>query len=150
MKLRLIAVAALLAVSSAAFAQSKPEDQIRIRQGGLNLLSRNVGALNAMAKGDVPFNKDVAMQKAEFINMLVPEIFAAGFVAGSDKGLPTRANPKVWSEGDNFKAAQEKLLGVLKKVQAGAGDQNSLKAAMAEVGGACKNCHDNFRDSSYH
>jgi cytochrome c556 len=150
MKLRYLAVVALAAVSTLAQAQSKPEDMIRLRQGGLQLLSRNVSILNSMAKGDVPYNKEVAMQKAEFVNTLAPEIFGAGFGTGSDKGLPTRAKPAVWAEGDNFKAAQEKLFAVLKKIQAGAGDQASLKAAMADVGGACKNCHDNFRDTSYH
>lgn len=150
MKLRFLAIAALAAVSTLAQAQSKPEDQIRLRQGGMQLLGRNVGALNAMAKGDVPYNKDVAMQKAEFVNLLMPEVFAAGFGAGSDKGLPTRASAKIWTDGENVKAAQEKLLAALKKVQAGAGDQASLKTALADVGGACKGCHDSFRDSSYH
>ncbi len=149
MKLRHLVLVALAVASSTAFAQSKPEDQIRLRQGGFELLGRNIGALNAMAKGDVPYNKEVATQKAEFVNLLMPEVFAAGFVAGSDKGLPTRADPKIWTEGDGFKAAQEKLLAALKKVQAGAGDQASLKTAIADVGGACKNCHDNYRLSSF-
>lgn len=149
MKLRYLAVVALAAVSTLAQAQSKPEDQIRLRQGGMQLLGRNVGALNAMAKGDVPFNKDVAMQKAEFVNLLMPEVFAAGFGAGSDKGLPTKANPKAWTDPD-FKASEDKLLAALKKVQAGAGDQASLKTALADVGATCKGCHDSFRDRSYH
>ncbi|MDB5800227.1 MAG: cytochrome [Rhodocyclales bacterium] len=150
MKLRFLAIVALAFVSTLAQAQSKPEDMIRMRQGGMNLLSRNVSALNAMSKGDVPYNKDVAMQKAEFVNMLASEIFAAGFGPGSDKGLPTRAKPSIWTEGDSFKAGQEKLLAALKKVQAGAGDLAALKTAMGDVGGTCKGCHDNYRDSSYH
>jgi len=150
MKLRFLAIVALAAVSTVAQAQSKPEDMIRLRQGGMELLVRNLGPLNAMAKGDVPYNKEVAVQKADFVNALMAEVFAAGFGPGSDKGWQTRAKPAVWAEADNFKAAQDKLLGVLKKVQASAGDQAALKTAMGDVGGACKGCHDNFRDSSYH
>ena len=150
MKLRFLAIAALALTSTFALAQSKPEDMIRIREGGMGILSRNVSALNAMAKGDVPYNKEVAVQKAEFVNVLAAEIFASGFGAGSDKGWQTRAKPAVWAEADNFKTAQDKLLGALKKVQASAGDQAALKTAMGDVGGTCKGCHDNFRDSSYH
>jgi cytochrome c556 len=150
MKLRFFAIAALAFVSTFAQAQSKPEEMIRLRQGGMQLLTRNLAALSAMAKGDVPYNKDVAVQKADFVNALVAEVFASGFGPGSDKGWQTRAKPAIWTEGDNFKAAQEKLLGVLKKVQAGAGDQAALKTAMGDVSVACKGCHDNYRDSSYH
>ncbi|MEC5386220.1 cytochrome c [Uliginosibacterium sp. H3] len=149
MKLRYLAVVALAAVSTLAQAQSKPEDLIHLRQGGFQLLARNVGALNSIAKGDVPFNKETATNTAEFVSLLVPQIWA-GFGAGSDKGAPTRANAKIWSDDAGFKAAQEKLLVITRKLPAAAGDANSLKAALADIGGACKNCHDNYRDSSYH
>ncbi|HSD37861.1 MAG TPA: cytochrome c [Rhodocyclaceae bacterium] len=149
MKLRFLAVVALAAVSTFAQAQTKPEDLIRLRQGGLELLSRNVGILNSMAKGDTPFNKETAANSAEFVNLLAPQIWV-GFAAGSDKGLPTRANAKIWSDAEGFKAAQEKLLVITRKLPAAAGDATSLKAALADIGGACKNCHDNYRDSSFH
>jgi cytochrome c556 len=149
MKLRYLAVVALAAVSTLAQAQSKPEDLIRMRQGGLELLQRNVGILNSMAKGDTPYNKEVATNAADFVNLLAPQIWL-GFAPGSDKGLPTRANPKVWSDPEGFKAAQEKLLAITSKLPAAAGDVNSLKALVSTIGGACKNCHDNFRETSFH
>lgn len=149
MKLRYIAVIALAAVSTLAQAQSKPEDQIRLRQGGLQLLARNVGVLGAVAKGDVPFNKDAVANRAEYINALVADIFGAGFAPGSDKGLPTRASAKIWSDPEGFKAAVEKMSVATKKLS-GVADVGALKAAMSDVAGSCKNCHDNFRDSAYH
>jgi cytochrome c556 len=149
MKLRYLVVVALAAVSTLAQAQSKPEDLIRLRQGGLELLSRNVSILGAMAKGDVPFNKEAATNSAEFVNLLAPQIWL-GFAPGTDKALPTRANPKIWSDPEGFKAAQERLIAALKKLPAGTGDAASLKTALTDLSGACKNCHDNFRDSSYH
>ena len=149
MKLRLLTVIALAAVSTLAQAQSKPEDQIRTRQGGLQLLARNVGILNAMAKGDVPFNKETATNSAEFVSLLAPQIWTA-FGPGSDKGLPTRAGAKIWTDADGFKAASDKLVAAAKKLPAAAGDLASLKTAVADVAGTCKGCHDNYRDSSYH
>src|ERR1700712_4788967 len=106
MKLRHLVLVALAVASSTAFAQSKPEDQIRLRQGGMEAMQRSLNALTAMSKGDVPFNKDQVAQKAELINLLAPEIWAGGFPAGSEKGLPTRANAKVWSDAAGFKEAQ--------------------------------------------
>ncbi|GAB4059447.1 cytochrome c [Uliginosibacterium sediminicola] len=150
MKLRSLALLALAALSaSSAFAQSKPEDQIRLRQGGFQLLARNVGALGAVAKGDVAFNKDAVQQRAEYINALVADLAAAGFAPGSDKGLPTRASAKIWSEPEAFKAAVEKLSVASKKLNS-VNDVAGLRAAIGEVQGSCKNCHDSFRDSSYH
>ncbi|MFT3736346.1 MAG: cytochrome c [Rhodocyclaceae bacterium] len=150
MKIRNVVVAALAALTaSAAFAQAKPEDQIRLRQGGLQLLAKNVGALAAVAKGDVPFNKEAVNARGEYINFLAQDITGSGFGAGSDKSLPTRANPKIWSDGEGFKAAAGKLTAATAKL-ATVADLNALKAAVTELQGACKNCHDNYRDSSYH
>lgn len=149
MKLRFLAVVALAAVSTLAQAQSKPEDQIRLRQGGLQLLAKNVGVLGAIVKGDVPFNKDAVNARAEYINALVGDIYGSGFGAASDKGLPTRANAKIWSDAAGFKAAVDKLTVATKKLE-GVADVAALKTAMGDVAAACKNCHDNFRDSAYH
>jgi cytochrome c556 len=149
MKFRYLALVALAAVSTLAQAQSKPEELIRLRQGGLELLSRNVSILNSMAKGDVPFNKETAANSAEFLSLLAPQIWV-GFGPGSDKGLPTRASPKIWTDAEGFKAAQEKLIVATKKLPAAAGDAASLKTALVDVAGACKNCHDNYRESSFH
>ncbi len=78
-----------------------------------------------------------------------PQIWQ-GFAPGTDKALPTRASPKIWSDPEGFKAAQERLIAALKKLPAGTGDAASLKTALTDLSGACKNCHDNYRDSSYH
>ena len=59
----------------------------------------------------------------------------------------TRALPKIWSDAAGFGAAAKmfsdqapKLLAAVKSK-----DADGVQAAFREVGGACKNCHDNFR-----
>jgi cytochrome c556 len=59
----------------------------------------------------------------------------------------TRALPEIWVKTDDFTAAQKmfserapKLLAAVK-----ARDAAGVQAAFKEVGGSCKNCHDNFR-----
>jgi len=70
--------------------------------------------------------------------------FAKG--TGTEAGK-TRALPEIWTKPENFTAAQKmfsdrapKLLAAVK-----AKDAAGVQAAFKEVGGACKNCHDNFR-----
>ena len=59
----------------------------------------------------------------------------------------TRALPEIWSKPDEFAAAQKMLADRAPKLLAAAKtkDVAAVTAAFREVGGACKNCHDNFR-----
>ena len=70
--------------------------------------------------------------------------FAKG--TGPEAGK-TRALPEIWSKPDDFTAAQQMLSDRAPKLLAAvkAKDLPGVQAAFKEVGGACKNCHDNFR-----
>ena len=70
--------------------------------------------------------------------------FAKG--TGPEAGK-TRALPEIWSKPDDFTAAQKMLSDRAPKLLAAvkAKDLPGVQAAFKEVGGACKNCHDNFR-----
>jgi cytochrome c556 len=65
---------------------------------------------------------------------------------GPDAGK-TRALPEIWSKPDDFVAAQKMLGERAPKllVAAKSKDIAAVKAAFKDTGGACKNCHDNFR-----
>jgi len=145
MKLRNLAFAvAALGVASGVLAEIKPEDQIRYRQSVMNVMGRSFGALNAMAKGDVPYNKDAAVKNADIV-LMMSGLPAPAFAPGTDKGAPTKADTKIWSEGEKFKTAYEKMVGEVKKLPAAAAEPATLKAQVADVGKACKACHDDFR-----
>lgn len=147
MKLKHVAVLAVASLSaSAAFAQAKPEDQIKYRQSAMTVTARSVGALNAMAKGDVPFNKDVAQRHAGVIADLSDlPLLAGAYGPGTDKAAPTKADPKIWSEPEKFKAAFDKFSMAAKALPAAAGDLGTLKTALADIGKTCKGCHDDYR-----
>ena len=70
--------------------------------------------------------------------------FARG--TGPEAGK-TRALPEIWSKPDDFTAAQKMLSDRAPKLMAAvkSRDAPAVQAAFKEVGGACKNCHDNFR-----
>jgi cytochrome c556 len=59
----------------------------------------------------------------------------------------TRALPEIWSKPDEFAAAAKKFEGAAPALLAAAKskDVDAVNKAFREVGGACKNCHDNFR-----
>ncbi len=109
----------------------------------MNVMGRSFGALNAMAKGEAPYNKDAAAKNAAIVEMMSG--LPARLRCRHGKGAPTKADMKVWSEGEKFKTAYDKMVGEVKKLPAAAGVEATLKAQVGEVGKACKGCHDDFR-----
>lgn len=147
MKIKHVVVVAVASLSAAAaFALTRPEDQIKYRQAAMSVTGRSVGALTAMARGDVPFNKDVAQRHAAVIADLSDlPLLAGAYGPGTDKGAPHRSDPKVWSEADKFKAAFDKFTMAAKAMPAAAADPASLRSALGELGKTCKGCHDDYR-----
>jgi len=141
----LATAAATLAVPAAAqFA--KPEDAIKYRQSALFVMGQHFGRLGAMANGRVPFDAKVAAENADVVQTL-SQLPWAGFVAGTDKGAPTKAEPAIWSEPAKFKAASDRLQAEAAKLAAAAktGNLDNLKAAFGPTAASCKACHDDFR-----
>lgn len=131
--------------ASVAVAQVKPEDEIRYRQSVMNVIGRNFGGvLGAMAKGERPYDQAAAVRAATLVDML-STLPANSFGPGTDKGAPTKADPKIWQEPEKFKAAYQKMLDQVAKLPAAARDANTLKAQVGEVGKTCKGCHDDYR-----
>jgi cytochrome c556 len=59
----------------------------------------------------------------------------------------TRALPEIWSKPDDFSAAQKMFADRAPALTAAvkSKDAEAVGKAFRELGGACKNCHDNFR-----
>jgi cytochrome c556 len=70
-----------------------------------------------------------------------------GFTASTDK-LSQKAKSEIWTDAAKFKEASERLQNAAPKLAAAAKTNNmdTLKAAFQDTAGACKNCHDNFRN----
>lgn len=147
MKLKILALAAgIVAITPLAFAQVKPEKQIEYRQASMTVLARSNAELGAMAKGSIPFNKDVALRHANLIAGLSDLALEMGaYGPGTEKGAHTEADPKIWSDPAKFKAAFEKFAAAAKELPAAAGDKATLGPALKKVGMTCKGCHDDFR-----
>ncbi len=141
------AVATLLTSLPAAAQFQKPEDAVKYRKAGMTMIAAHFGRIGAMASGRAPFDAAAANANAEVLTHLASLPFA-GFVegtAGTEKGQP---NAKVWSERAKFDAAAKKMQEEIAKLAVAAKSNNldTVKAAFGNAGGACKACHDDFRN----
>ena len=139
----LLALAGLASFS--AQAQMKPEDAIKLRQSAMKLIGYNFGSIGAMVNDKKPYNKDEAIRNATHVEGLSGQPFEF-FIAGSDKG-DTKAEPKIWTEMDKFRAAASKMQEEMGKLNVAAkgGNLDAIKAAVGDTGKSCKACHDNYR-----
>ena len=143
-----IVLASLLAASFSGNVNAdgvKPEDAIKYRQSVMTVIGWQFKPLGAMVKGDRPFDKDVFVKNAAYLEVL-SKMPMEGFIAGSDKG-ETKAKPEIWTEMDKFKGGMEKLQTETAKLAqvAKTGDMNAIKAQFGETSKTCKACHDNFK-----
>ena len=145
-----VATLAVMAALPAAAQFQKPEDAIKYRQSAFTVMGNHVGRIGAMAAGRAPFDAKAAAESANIVSTLAALPMAA-FGPGTDKGLPNRAKPEIWSDAAKFKAAGDKMVAEVAKLDAAAksGSLDAIKAAMGGVGGSCKACHDDFRAEKY-
>jgi cytochrome c556 len=95
---------------------------------------------------------DAIVKSAEVVNQASinqEQWFAKG--TGPESGK-TRALPEIWTKPEEFAAAQKMLSDRAPALLAAAKtkDVTAVMAAFKQVGGACKNCHDNFRSPEEH
>jgi cytochrome c556 len=133
-------------LSAAALAQVKPETLVKQRQSAMTLIGKYFGPLGGMLKGTVPFDAKVVERNAGYLDALA-QMPWDGF-AESTKGEKTKALPAVWTDATKFKAAQDQMRTAVGALGAAAkgGNEGAIKAAIGDVGKACGNCHDNFRE----
>lgn len=106
----------------------------------------HMGVLGGMAKGTRPYDKDVAMRSAKFVDQLIEMPFD-GFGPGTERGAPTRAKPEIWKDKAKFdKYGQDAKIETAKLAAAAGNGLDALRAAIGPVGRACQNCHDDFQN----
>jgi cytochrome c556 len=133
--------------SGGAFAQAKPEDVIKFRQGAYQVIGWHVRTLGGMVKGQIPYDQAEFARNAEIVAMMstvVPHAFAPG----SDKGAPTRAKPEIWSDAAGFKKAMDSFqaeAGKLAQVAKTAKDVDGVRGQFSAMSKTCGACHDNYR-----
>jgi len=118
---------------------------IRARQSAYHVMGHQMGLINAVIKGDLPFDKASLKLRAQTVD-LVGRLVGENFPTGSDKG-ETKAKPNVWKDAQRFKelavasqAETAKLLAAADK-----GELDDIKSAYGSASKSCKSCHDEFK-----
>ena len=131
-------------ITGVALAQfAKPESAIKYRQSALSVMGTHFARIAAVAKGEVPYNKDDVMKNAAIVNTMASLPWQA-FGPGPEGGS---ALPAIWTETDKIKSSQEKLISAAASLNSAAqsGDLDAIKKATAATGATCKGCHDEFK-----
>ena len=144
MKIRTLAVAAVLAALGAGVVTAADEPQV-VRQEMMKKVGGAMGALAGIAKGEKPYDAEVV--KASLTTMSeVAKAFPDQFPAGSETGHDTEAKATIWETMDDFKAKSEKFGADADAVLASLpADQAAVGAALKTVGASCGGCHEVYR-----
>ena len=143
-----IAFSLIIGIGGAAQAQDAPADAVKYRQTVMKTLVGHLGAIGAIAKGEVSNTSHAPSHAAAIlaITEMLPDLFPAG--TGPDSGVKTRASAAMWQDTDKLQqiiaqsmAEAEKLVEV-----ASAGDPGAIGAQLGSLGkNACGACHTAFR-----
>jgi len=140
-----------IAAASAAYAEMKPEDAIKFRKAGYNVMSWNMGKIKAMTI-DVPesFDAKQVASAANAIASIANMGMGALYIAGSEESIgdmKTRAKAEIFTDKDGVKEVAIKFnqaANELAKIAA-TGDKVAIVQAFKDTGASCKACHDKYR-----
>ncbi|MGR8921283.1 MAG: c-type cytochrome [Gammaproteobacteria bacterium] len=143
--IRLIAAGLCMAVVAPALAEPKPEDVVRYRRGVMMAIGWNVGAMGAMAKGEMDWDGDRFAFWAERAAVLAP-MAMEGFTPATAEA-ESNALPAVWSNMDDFEKRMlqmEEATAKLAEVARG-GDKGATLEQFGAAAKNCKGCHDEYK-----
>jgi cytochrome c556 len=151
MKYKVVLAVCIVAITTAALAQIKPEDQIKFRQSGYTFMAWNMGKIkNQVVEHPETYNKEQVIAAANVIAAISSSGMGALFSPESATGKgwkETRVKPEFFQQPDEVKKhamALNKEAKALVQV-ADSGDIGAIKTQFTKVFDACKGCHDNFR-----
>ena len=114
----------------------------------MTLYSFNLGALGAMAKGEVAYDAAVAQGHADALASLAAQSEEGYWTEGTAQGETgdSRALPAIWAQPDAFLAARTGLAEATATLAGVAGGSlEEMQAAFGPAGAACGTCHKAFR-----
>lgn len=152
MSSRIILFAVCFTLALPVFAAKKDPkmNAIKARQAEMTLRSFNAGPLFAMAKGKMPYDAKMAQTKANNLKLMLDFNNGAAWMKGTSNKeykKKTTALPKIWEPGSKIADYGKDYAKAVNGVAAAAGNgQEALAAAIKDLGKACKDCHEEFRE----
>jgi cytochrome c556 len=117
---------------------------IKYRQDQMKVLGGHMGSIAAIMKKEVPFSDQLAVHAQ---GLAATAAFTEAVFKEQALSSKSAAKAEIWSDWERFAADAGALKQAADKLAqtAAANDQGAVRAAMADVGKACKSCHDNFK-----
>lgn len=150
------APAASSSVAPAPVASVNAEDGAKIaheRHEGFEGIGKAMKAIGDELKKGPGASVDTIKASAAKINEAAPKV-ATWFPAGSGVEVAPKslALPAIWEKPADFQAAAQKLVDEAGKFNtlAQAGDLAAIGGGMKALGGACKDCHEQFKKRDEH
>lgn len=143
-------LAAGIVAGSAATAQDF-SSALKARQGQFRIMSHNLGILGAMAKGETPYDAATAQIAADNLVAVASVNQMVNWPEGSDNMSidGTRALPDIWDNIDDVVSKWNAFGEAARAAQGVVGNgQEAIGPALGAIGGACKACHDKYRQPS--
>ncbi len=146
-----IATAALALAIAAAPAATLAQDTdaaVGARQGQFKIMALNLGVLGGMARGQMPYDADIAQGAADNLVAISSLAQGAMWPEGSDNIMLdiTRAQPTIWDDNADFLAKWGDFGTAAASLQTVAADgQEALGPALGQLGETCKACHEAHR-----
>jgi len=126
---------------------SAAHQMVEYRQAVMIILRSNFAPLGGMALGKIPFDAATAQLRADRVAMLAAMV-PDGFV-DITKDEKSRARSQIWTNRADFDKRATDLVtraeALAKLLKADPTQSDDFLHAVQAVGGACQDCHDDFR-----
>jgi cytochrome c556 len=126
-----------------------PADTIRTRIANYRELGAAYKAVNDGLRGSEVQTILIQQSARQIANAAQAQysLFPAG--TGPAPGVKTKARPEIWTQPVRFRAAQDAFALEAQAFRTAANSRNAatIRAAARKLGGACKGCHDQFRQA---
>lgn len=144
------ATAAAVLCAGAVTAQDlgDPATIVNARHGYMDMMAMSLGTLGAMAKGQVAYDATAAKTAANNLALLAALDTSMLWVAGTENGVAagSYARPETMTNTADRQDKFDKLKSAADGMVTAAGtDAAAIGAAMNELGGACGECHKQYR-----
>ena len=123
---------------------------IDARQAHMQLYAHNLGILGGMARGNIPYDADMAAAAAADLGHLTRVSQQAYWPEGSDIMMEgSNALPAIWDNLDDVFAKSGDLVEAVAAMEAVAGDGlEAVQGRMQALGGACVACHREYQQEN--
>ena len=141
----LVAMAVLLSACSDRVKDTHPQQLVSKRQALFKKFTKTLEPMGLVARERQDYIKADFMASALALQALAAQPWVHFTADGNYP--PTRAKPEVWSQGGEFKLAQESFIASVDKLVgvSGSADLPAIRASVETVEKSCKSCHDQFR-----